>query len=351
MLSRNTTTSQQLLLLAVALAGMSTHVANAHVIVENNLRVGSIPQTDGNGWICSVYLNIPDENAINLLAAEFHVTSQTPDFTFETQWIDFPAGPLGSDLDTSFATMGDFFDDHLVNVSDPTRLDEPFGSFLLECTGFISVRPEDDIETVVKGNSANTAQLPTWVEIGTFGNDGFRTEIGTETIYRIPIVSGPTNQFFHENMICNGWGMYPITITYFNRYAPDDLFMHSAGVEVYSFHGSPFAYPGGAILQLSDGTPATLLPPRVIYQQADIGPLQDGDFNADGIVDFLDYQWVQRCFTGPAGEDVFPPIGCSRTSCTSCTDDTIGFLDFDDDGDVDEFDFSAFQNAVLSQFP
>lgn len=323
--------------------------AMAHVFIENDQRSGAIPAYDGSGWVCEVFLDIPDDNAAHLLAAEAYVLKRPPDFTFKTQWIDFPSGPTGSRLDTSFATMSDFFDDHIFDVSDPTMLNQPFGNFLFRCNGVLSIRAEDDIETVIIGNNANTAQLPTWVEVGTFGNDGFRTEVGTQTVYRIPIVTGPTNQFFHENMICLGLGMYPIKVTFFNRYDPTNEFMmDSAGVEVYSLHGSPFEYPGGDILVLPDGTPASLIPPRVIYQTEDILPLADGDFNADGVVDMLDFQWMQHCHTGPGGDDVFPPVGCSITSCTNCAPGMDGgYMDFDDDGDVDGVDFSAFQDAVF----
>ncbi len=341
--------AQRVFGVAIGVAMATSFSAHAHVFVENDQRTGAIPPYEGGGWVCEAFLGIPDDDASHLLSAEAYVSKRTPNLTFKTEWIDFPAGPTGSRPDTTFATLGHFLDDHIFDVSDLGQLDEPFGHFLFRCKGVLAVRTQDDIETVIGGNNANTAQLPTWVEVGTFGNDGFRTEIGSQLIYRIPIVTGPTNQFFHDNMICLGLGMYPITITYFNRFDPTNEFnMGSAGVEVYSLHGSPFHYPGGEILALPDGTTASLIPPRVIYQEGDVLPIEDGDFNADGAVNMLDFQWMQHCHTGSGGDNVFPPVGCSIASCTDCDSKTVGgFMDFDDDGDVDEFDFSAFQDKVF----
>lgn len=61
-----------------------------------------------------------------------------------------------------------------------------------------------------------------------------------------------------------------------------------------------------------------------------------GDFNGDGDVDLVDYQYLQRFITGPHNEADPPSIdvaGCFQP------------LDFDDDGDLDLHDVSVFANS------
>ncbi len=68
--------------------------------------------------------------------------------------------------------------------------------------------------------------------------------------------------------------------------------------------------------------------------EVDLSLVLDGDFDDDGVVDFLDFLKFANCFTGPCGDPpCYPPLyeGCC----------TIG--DFEDDGDVDMDDFAAFQ--------
>jgi len=81
---------------------------DAHPAVSQASRAGAYPAYDGGGWIGEVFLNIPDESAIHLLTAETYIADRQPDFTFRTEWIDFPAGPVAFQLDSDFATMGDF---------------------------------------------------------------------------------------------------------------------------------------------------------------------------------------------------------------------------------------------------
>ncbi len=301
----------------------------AHVFIFDTYRVGAAPAYDGSGWICEAYLNIPEASAAHLIAAENYVVERPPDFTFRTPWIDFPAGPEPFADDTEFDTMGDFLDDYIYDVSDPSKLDEPFGHFLLRFRGYVSVRLEDDIQPPLL-EGGNTLGLPVWVEFGSFGFDGYRTRI-VDTIYRIPIAN-PANPFFHENSIILGLGLYPIEVTYFNHYDPNgQVQMDKAGIELYSWHGDGLAWPGGDNLVHTERGPATLVPPRVIYQAEDIVPLILGDFDADSDIDLLDYRWLQTCFTGP-GEDFFLDDGCNA-------------FDFDGDGDVDWEDFAAFVEA------
>ena len=131
-----------------------------------------------------------------------------------------------------------------------------------------------------------------------------------------------------------GLGLFPIEITYFNHYDPEGVHqMERAGIEVYSWHGGGLPWPGGENLVHAQFGAMTTVPPRVIYQEEDILPLFKGDFEADGDVDFADYQWVQFCFTGPGDEGgFFLELGC-------------GALDFDDDDDVDVDDLAAFQQV------
>ncbi len=75
----------------------------------------------------------------HLLRADRFVADREPDFTFRTDWIDFPAGPADSDLDASFTTVGNSLNDHIYDISDPSKLDEPFCSLFLRFTGFIKM--------------------------------------------------------------------------------------------------------------------------------------------------------------------------------------------------------------------
>lgn len=323
----NKRTAVGALLAVLVAAGIGSGTARAHVFIFEFYRVGAYPPYDGSGWVGEAFLNIPDASAIHLLAAEAYVANRTPDFTFRTDWIDFPAGPVAYDLDANFNTIGDFLNDYIYDVSDPSKLDAPFGHFLLRFSGFLKVTLQDDV-------SFGGSGLPIWVEFGSMGYDGYRTRV-FDTVYRIPIVN-PANGFFHENSIVQAAGLFPIEITYFNRYDPqaqNNPPTERAGIELYSFHPGGLPWPAGENLVHPVFGPATIVPPRVIYQEEDILPLIDFDYDADSDVDLLDYQWLQTCYTGPAGDEPFYfDLGCST-------------FDSDNDQDVDLDDFSAFAAA------
>ncbi len=79
---------------------------------------------------------------------------------------------------------------------------------------------------------------------------------------------------------------------------------------------------------------ATIVPPRVIYQEDDILAPIKGDFDADGDVDLGDAQWFQACYTGPPDEiTIYLDAGC-------------GAMDADDDEDVDLLDLDEFVKSL-----
>ncbi len=309
------------------LCGFPVPTTHAHIWIFEWFRVGSYPPYDGSGWIGEAYIDLPDADATQLLTAERYADEREPDFTFRTPWIDFPAGPISFDLDTSFETVGDFLNDYIYDVSDPSKLDEPFRHMLLRFGGFIRVKLEDDVFPEFG--------LPVWVEFGTMGHDGYRTRM-VNTVYRM-ILSDPENGFARENCIVEGLGLFPIEITYFNRYDPDPKSdRRFAGVELYSWHGGGLPWPAGENMIHATRGQATIVPPRVIYQAEDILPLLKGDYDADYDVDLLDFGWFQYCFSIPDEEEANPTARL-RLGCKS--------LDFEDDGDVDMDDYIAFQDA------
>ncbi len=62
--------------------------------------------------------------------------------------------------------------------------------------------------------------------------------------------------------------------------------------------------------------------------------IADGDFNADGVVNALDYPWFADCFAGPQQQ----PIPTTLTCAPTCLD----VFDTDVDGDIDLADYEAF---------
>lgn len=291
----------------------------AHVFVFEVYRVGASPPYEGSGWTGECFLNIPDTSATTLLTAEAYIVGRTPDFTFRTEWIDFPAGPTDAALDTSFSTIGEFLNDYVFDVSDPVKLNEPFGNFVLRFNGYLKVS--------FSHNTLPDPNLPVWVEFGTNGYDGFRLRVH-DTVYRLPIVD-PEYSFYYENCITEGLGLYPIQFTYFNRYDPDNAFnMNRAGVELYSWHDGGLPWPAGNyLIHPYTGEAATIVPPSIIYQADDILPLMFGDFDAEHDVDIRDFQWLQNCFTGDGAEDggfLLDP-GCDMLDVES--DDDIDLID------------------------
>lgn len=308
--------------------------ADAQVTVLEEFRVGATPAYEGSGWIGEAFLDIPDDSAQHLLSAESYVRDRTPDFTFRTDWIDFPAGPLSVDLDANFETIGDFLNDYIHDVSDPALLDTPFGHFLLRFSGFLAVRMTDDVS--LTENHLEQPGLPVWIETGTNGYDGYRTFIGDD-IYRVVVVD-PENGFHHVTAIIHATGLFPTTITYFNRYDPNgesEPSMGRAGIELYSWHGGGLAWPAGDKMVHPMRGSATLVPPRVVYQAEDILPVVKGDFNADSNLDLLDYRWFETCFTGALDGGIVLSLGCDAH-------------DFDDDNDVDADDLAEFQAAIIA---
>jgi len=305
-----------------------THVAGAHIFIFSVWRAGAPPQYEGNGWFGEAFLNIPDANTNVLTSAENYVVDLEPDFTFRTDWIDFPAGPVPWKQDSDFATIGDFLDDYIYDVSDPELLNTPFSmNFLLRFSGYLKVDFDDDI--------SGEFGLPIWVEFGTMGYDGYRTRL-FDTIYRIQI-SNPANGFYHENSIIEVVGLFPIEITWYNRYDPLAQLSpprDRAGVELYSFHPGGLPWPSGQALVNSIFGPSTITPPGVIYQADDILPVIPGDFDLDTDIDLVDAHWFQTCHTGsvdPEGEPINLNLGCDT-------------MDFDGDLDVDLDDFMIFQS-------
>lgn len=316
---------------SIALAAVFTVVrlhsaAFSHVFLFAPYRIGAIPHYPGNGWVGEAFLNIPEQSAAHLLTAESYVIGRQPDFTFRTEWIDFPAGPIDVAPDTDFETIGDFLNDYIYDVSDPSKLDEPFGQhMLLRFSGYLRVAFAD--------TSLPDPNLPVWVEFGTSGYDGYRLRVH-DTIYRLPIVD-VENSFYFENCITEVLGMYPIQFTYFNRYDPDNAVeMDRVGIELYSWHGGGLPWPAGNNLVHPVLGPATIVPPRVIYQEEDIQPLVNGDFEADSDLDLRDAQWLLNCFSGDGEEQqIILETGCFMH-------------DFDKDVDVDLFDYVGFFNVL-----
>ncbi len=294
--------------------------ANGHWNVFLYSRAGAPPTYRGGGWLAECFLNIPDPSAGDLILAERHAASRQPDFTFRTDWIDFPAGPIGVDRDSRFATMGDFLDDYIYDVSDPAKLDEPFGSFLLRFRGLLKVTFEE--------NNDDLMILPVWVTVGCNGYDGYRARVDDAT-FRLSIVN-PDDSFYWEHFFFHGTGLFPFEITYYNRFDPEGtLGYERAGIEVYTWHGGGLPWPAGKRLIHHRFGDSTVIPPRVIYHPEDVLPIVRGDYDTDSDFDLRDLQWLQNCFTLEASEEK-PPVdilpGCE-------------WMDLQQDADIDRYDF------------
>ncbi len=295
--------------------------------VRSNRRAGAtIGDRRGQGWQAELFLNIPDNQMTNLLTVERYVKRRTPDLTFRTNWIDFPAGPQGIDRDENFATLGDFLNDYIFDVSAPEILDEPFGNFLLRFKGFLKVVLED--------TSLSHIGMPTLVDFGTLGADGYRLVAG-ESLYRQLRVQ-PNFPFFFENGFYFALGIFPIEVTVYNRYDPGNQLGYGyAGIEMYSWHGG-MALPGGENMTHPVFGPATLVPPHIIYQVEDIVPYVEGDFDGNYDMDLRDYAQLARCFS--------PPIACAAGPGRFFCFDWCQDFDIDHDDDLDLKDFSQIQS-------
>ncbi len=322
-------------LVLVLLVGLTVQPLSAHIFISRTHRVGAYPTHDGQGWIGEVFLNVPnfdlthhgmlqncmtgpskqyleetclagdllpdqhvDLRDVAKFQIQFHdphlvrierlIPDREPDFTFRTDWIDFPSGPADSGQDADFETMGDFFDAYIYDVSDPAMLNEPFGAFLVKFTGFLKITAEDEVRV------GNITGLPVWIDVGTMAYDAYRLRIG-EIIYQRSNVKW-TRPFTNFGPAVEVLGLFPIEITYLNIYDPAAQFQNDrAGVEIYSWHGDGLPWPAGLQMVHEVRGPATLLPPRAIYQQEDIEFVHPGDFDADFDIDLADFQWFQFC--------------------------------------------------------
>lgn len=262
------------------------------------------------------------------------MAGQTPDFTFRCDAIDFPAGPApwnptecASDMDADIVTVGDFINGPIHDVSDPAMLDLPMSHIFIRFSGYFSVRLSD--------SSFNPEAFPSVIDFAIYGFDGFRITVGSTVFREIlvfdPCPSLPMKLATTENGFFYALGVFPIEVTYFNRYDPDDVAGRSrAGIELYSWMGSGPVYPAGAVyVDPNNGRgPMTLMPGSLIYSEEQLLPLVQGDFEGDGDVDLDDYAWFPQCGGGPS-EGL--NIGC------------IAF-NFDGDPDVTLADFAVFQN-------
>ena len=280
---------------------------------------------EGSGWHAECYL-IPESAAGSIFDAERYAVGRTPDFTFATDWLDFPDGPTALGLDTDFATFGDFFNGHIRDVSDPTKLETTFGHFLVKFKGVLRVTMDDNVDF--------DGRLPVWVDVAVNGHGGMRVRIGGEG-FRVEF-GDPADPFYWEHFFFNLPGMYPIEINYFNRYeaSPNATFKR-AGFEVYTLHGGGRPWPAGQNLIHAVRGAATLMPPWVIFQTPDVLPARVGDFDTDDDFDFRDFHWLQSCFTGPPDEEIGPvELG-----------EDCEWMDFDGDKDVDLDDATRFHEV------
>lgn len=312
------------LVCAVAALVVLAGSASAHFFVEQRERVGPTPKDPGHGWLAEVFLDIPDSSAVTLLNAEIYIAGRTPDFTFKTTYIDFPAGPSGGALDTSFATFGDFFDDYISDVSDPSKLDEPFGSFVIRFNGLLNVQLRD--------SSFDEYGQPLLIDFATNAHGGYRTRIGTTTIYRVQNTAFVGSPFMTENAVLLGLGLFPIQITYLQQYDPTNAAGNEmAGVELYSWHPGGLPWPAGALMSDPRFGDMTVTTPDVIYQPDEIPVPVKGDYNGDSRSDLADAQSLQLCFGGD-GFDIVANGG----------DPSCLVFDMNDDGDVDLADAQLF---------
>jgi len=301
---------------------MMSHL-QAHPNVPQADRAGAYPDYPGNGWVGEAFLNLPDDAVQHLLLAEQYVLGRTPDFTFRTQWIDFPMGPVSDVPDADLHTVGDLLDGYIYDVSDPSKLSLPMSHLLLRFSGLVKVRLEDESRTL------GFIGPPVWMDYGSWGYDGYRTKVGAVTCYTILNTNEFDTAWYNFGPSIEVLGLYPIVITYFDNYDPDgSRGAPRGGFELYSWQGSPYAWPA------AQTTPPhsrfgymTLAPPWPIYQPGDELPLVQGDFNGDAAIDLHDYQWIQNCFD-PSGIGIFA-AGCD-------------WVNFNLDGKIDWIDANSF---------
>ncbi len=310
-----------MILATAAVVAVQAAPAAAHVFVFDWQRIGAPPCRPGNGWSVEVYWGMQGDDARHILAAEAYAALHEPTFSFRADYLDWPAGPVGHDLDTAFPTMGDFLNDYISDISDPEALELPFDNFLLRARGYINVRI---------GDGTLPDPPPVWMDFGTIGYDGYRVRLELTSIYRI-VIPTPPDAFYTENAIIDLPGVYPIEVTYFQKYDPTGEFeAERAGLELMTCHTDGMETPNGHLLPCPGG-PARLTPPWYIYDEKDVRPVKPGDFDVDGDVDLRDWAYVQNCFTGPDFEG-FLTNGCHA-------------FDADRDDDVDLTDVFELMTA------
>ncbi len=271
----------------------------AHIFVAKNTRLGAAPCVAGTGWEVDCWYGIPDGSAIHLLTAEVFADANPPSFSFHADYLDWPAGVVTESPDTAFQTIGDFFDGYVSNFTDPAALDLPFAHFLIRARNGCHIRLEDS-------SDPNLSQA--LVDFGTLAFDGSRVRLGGVTIFRTVIPEPPFGQFT-ENALIDAPGVYPLVVTYFQRYDPmATLGTEKAGFEFYACHVDGLALCDGMGNCNGDFLPCLApVDGRVtaisrIYDPADVVAMTPGDFNVDHDVDLRDLMALQNCFTGPAPE-------------------------------------------------
>lgn len=311
----------------------------------DQIRLAAYPPEEGTGgWLAEVYLNLPipdpppppdPPNPYYLLHAEADTANLSPDFTFRCDAIDFPAGPApwmpnscASDMDDDLLTVGDFLNGPIHDVSDPSKLNLPMSHMFIRFSGYFAVRLSDS-------SLVNPDAFPAAIDFAIYGFDGFRINVGS-TVFR-EILSPdlcptfPLKPPTTENAFFYALGMFPIEVTYFNRYDPTSAAGRGRmGIEVYSWMGDGPVYPAGSFwVDPNNGRgPMTLMPGSLIYSEDQLLPLVPGDFEGDGDVDLADYFWFPQCAGGPeAGLN----IGCIAWN-------------FDGDPDITLADFAVVQN-------
>lgn len=291
-------------------------VVVGHIFIFPWQRGGNAPCYPGGGWDVRCFYDIPDDSAQNLLTAEGYVLSRQPTFTFHADYIDWPAGERGSDLDTTFATMGDFLDDYVSNVSLEGALDLPFKHFLLKATGYFSF---------VLADAKDDTAPPIRKDFGLVVFDGGRVKVENTTIFRM-VVPNPPDSFFFEDAIIPSPGAYRVEVTFFQKLNPGGTDgTERAGVELRTCQPDGLELPGGDLMVCPDGGKAKGTPPRLVYKYEDLLQSTIGDFDADNDVDLYDWSRFQSCFTGPGFEGNYDP-GCEK-------------FDLDLDQDVDLTDY------------
>jgi hypothetical protein len=315
--------------LVAVCACLTWGTAEGHVFIPKMYRLGAFPKYDGSGWEGEAYF-IPDTAAANLLTAEVWIGQNEPTFTFRTDWVDYPGGAPLFGMDADFETVGDFLNDHIYDISDPSKLDEPFTNLIVKFTGYIRVDMLDDTSTGLG--------LPIWVDYRSYGQDGFRLFVGT-SVYRFPLVSS-LDFFWQENPIHEAPGMHRVEYTYFNKYDPfGSLHTEYAGIELYTLHGGGLVLPTGKDMINEDHPElghGTILSAAEVFREEDIiTPIPPGDFDADADVDVQDIRWFQNCFTGEPEGFILLNLGCE-------------VFDFDKDVDVDIVDYAELINHLTN---